>query len=137
ERAAARAVVVLGLRDGSLQHRINLDEVDAVQFAARRMLALVLAARRRLVAIDLRFGRVLIDQLAERDVAALAIDDTGQDLALRYDEPYGELFWIAVDELAALPQPPEGGASRAVVQIAAPATPAESPDAPAPDPPVP
>src|SRR5262249_23933080 len=44
QRAAARAVVVLGLRDGSLQHRINLDDVDAVQFAARRMLALVLAA---------------------------------------------------------------------------------------------
>jgi hypothetical protein len=117
ERAAEHTLLVIGLRDGSLQHRIALHDVDGVHFAARRMLAVVLAARRQLVLIDLRFGRIIGDQAVERDVCSLAIDDTGQEIALRYDEPYGELVTISVDQLASLPQLGTSSVRRAAIQI--------------------
>src|SRR5207253_1465835 len=71
-----RSLVLISLRDGSAQHRITLEQVRQVRLAARRGSALVLAGARRLVAVDLRFGRILFDHEAALPVTAILAEGT-------------------------------------------------------------
>ena len=94
-------LVLISLRDGMLQHRISLTDVRAVRLASRRGVALVLSGQRRMVFVDLRFGRVFLDREELRDVADVALDEAGQEVAIRYADGDRELIHIAVRDLAA------------------------------------
>jgi hypothetical protein len=112
----ARQLVVIGLHQPVVQHRLTIAHADLVRFATVRGLAAVVAARRRLLLIDLRFGRLVKEHAWHRDVVDLAIDDTGQHVALRLDGT-GEVLHVAVADLVAAPPPQaeegEGGAGEA------------------------
>ncbi|HEU0035572.1 MAG TPA: ATP-binding protein [Kofleriaceae bacterium] len=98
-RHGRSSIVVLGARDGSVQHRIGLAGATVVRFAARRGVALAVLERRRLVLVELRFGRVLADHVLDRDIAELAIDDAGEQIALRHDDALGEVVELDAGEL--------------------------------------
>ena len=112
QRAGSQAILVIGLRDGVVQHRINLAGISPVRFAARRGVALVLSEQRRLVIVDLRFGRITVDHEVDHDVGELAIDESGQQVALRVGDRFGDVQQISVRDLAsasnfgAAPAPP-------------------------------
>ncbi|HEU0036426.1 MAG TPA: ATP-binding protein [Kofleriaceae bacterium] len=112
QKPGSQAIIVIGLRDGTVLHRINLAGVSPVRFAARRGVALVLSEQRRLVIVDLRFGRITVDHEVDRDVAELAIDEAGQQVALRIGDRFGDVEQITVRDLAAatklgaMPAPP-------------------------------
>ncbi|MBL0216860.1 MAG: ATP-binding protein [Myxococcales bacterium] len=78
-----QAVLVIGLREGALLHRISIPERAPLRFAAKRGVALLCVERTRLVVIDLRFGRVILDRDEGREIDDLAIDDAGRQIALR------------------------------------------------------
>jgi hypothetical protein len=67
---------------GSLIHHIELPRSDRCALAEARGLALVAAADGRLLAVDLRYGRVLGEETAPIDVADLAIDANGRFVTL-------------------------------------------------------
>ena len=94
-------LVLISLRDGAQQHRITLTDVRVVRLAARRGIALVLSGTRRMVFIDLRFGRVILDREELRDIDSVALDDAGQEVAIRYADQGQELVHVAVRDLAA------------------------------------
>ncbi len=101
QRAGGSAINVIGLRDGSVLHRINLNAISPVRFAPRRGVALVLTEQRRLVIVDLRFGRITVDHEVDCDVGELAIDESGQQIALRVGGPFGDVQQIQVKDLIA------------------------------------
>jgi len=101
QRGAAASINVIGLRDGSVLHRINLKAVSPVRFAPRRGVALVLTEQRRLVIVDLRFGRITVDHEVEDDVGEIAIDEAGQQIALRVGDVYGDVQQVQVKDLIA------------------------------------
>ena len=101
QRAGSQAINVIGLRDGSVLHRINLNAVSPVRFASRRGVALVLTEQRRLVIVDLRFGRITVDHEVEHDIGELAIDESGQQIALRVRDPFGDVQQVQVKDLIA------------------------------------
>ena len=101
QRAKTQAILVISLRDGAVQHRINLPGVSPVRFAAKRGVALVLGEQRRLVVVDLRFGRITVDHEVEHDVVDLAIDEAGQQVAMRVGELFGDVQQVSVRDLAA------------------------------------
>jgi hypothetical protein len=101
KRQEASTIVVVGMRDGVVQHRINVVDADLVRFAARRGVAVVVSGRRRLVLIDLRYGRVLVDHELEVEIAELAIDGSGETIAMRCGDPFGEIVHVDVAELSA------------------------------------
>ncbi len=100
-KASAQSILVVGLRDGSVLHRINLTGVSSVRFAARRGVALVVTDRRRVVIVDLRFGRITVDHEVEQDIVELAIDESGQQIALRTGDRFGEVQQVSVRDLVA------------------------------------
>jgi len=126
QRAGRGVIVVLGLRDGGVQHRVALQAATHVRFAPRRGCAFVVLAGERLVMIDLRFGRVLADHVLERAVVDVACDDAGQIIALR--DSSGELVELDVEEL--LKAPRESASELALDEEEAPVE--ETPVAPAP-----
>ena len=67
---------------GSLIHHIELPHSGACALAEARGLALVAAADGRLVAVDLRYGRVLGEETAPIEVADLAVDANGRFVTL-------------------------------------------------------
>ncbi|MFT3691957.1 MAG: AAA family ATPase [Kofleriaceae bacterium] len=93
-------ITVFAARDGVVLHRANLDGATAVRFAAKRGIAIVVLAKTRIAAIDLRFGRILADRDDARPIAEIAIDESGQELALRHDDVFGPVSTIAFDALA-------------------------------------
>ncbi|MEO8701522.1 MAG: ATP-binding protein [Kofleriaceae bacterium] len=101
QRAGTQSILVIGLRDGVVQHRINLPDVSPVRFAARRGVALVLGERRRLVIVDLRFGRITVDHEVEHDLGEVAIDESGQQIAVRIGDRFGDVQQVSVRDLAA------------------------------------
>ncbi|MBA3540841.1 MAG: hypothetical protein H0T79_14610, partial [Deltaproteobacteria bacterium] len=103
--ANARQLVILGLREPIVQHRMTLAGVDSLRFASLRGFALLRAAR-RLLLVDLRFGRVVKEHDAEGDVADLAIDDSAQHIALRYHD-HNEMILLDVRALLASPTRPK------------------------------
>ena len=118
-----KAIVVLGLRDGAVLHRLTIPGEDTVRFAAMRGLALVASPSSRLVLIDLRFGRVILDHQEQRSIAAVAIDDGGREIAMIFAEQPGSVAHVAVADLIA------------AMSASAPAEPALPPEAPASEPP--
>ena len=67
---------------GSLIHHIELPRSGRCALAEARGLALVVSAGGRLLAVDLRYGRVLGDEAAPIDVADLAIDANARFVTL-------------------------------------------------------
>ncbi|HUS65557.1 MAG TPA: ATP-binding protein [Kofleriaceae bacterium] len=67
---------------GSLVHHIELPRSGRCTIAEARGLALVSTADRKLLAVDLRYGRILGEEDAPIDVADLAIDTNGRFIAL-------------------------------------------------------
>ncbi|MCW5803704.1 MAG: ATP-binding protein [Deltaproteobacteria bacterium] len=94
-------VVVFGLRDPIIQHRFTLTGAEAIRFARGRGIALALIARRRLVVLDLRFGSLIAEHETDHDVLDIAIDDTGQRIALRNGERLEDVMLVSLRELLA------------------------------------
>jgi SpoVK/Ycf46/Vps4 family AAA+-type ATPase len=67
---------------GSLIHHIELPNSGRCALAEARGLALIASADGRLLAVDLRYGRVLGDEAAPIDVADLAIDANARFVTL-------------------------------------------------------
>jgi hypothetical protein len=82
EHPHGRSVVVLVLASGSALRTVAVP-AGTIRIAARRGLAVVQDAARRLVLVDLRFGRHLGVVVADDDVTDVAIDPDGQLLVLR------------------------------------------------------
>jgi hypothetical protein len=99
EGSAARAIVVIGLRDGAILHRINVPACRDVRFASRRGVALVHTSGPHLLLIDLRFGRVLLEHDATREIAEAAIDDHGASIVLRFADEPDAVVSVSVAEL--------------------------------------
>lgn len=98
-------LVVFGLREPIVQHRFTLAGADAVRFACGRGHAIALIERRRLVLLDLRFGAVLAQHTLDKDVSDLAIDDGGQNVALRHGEGIDDVVVLCVRDLLAIGAP--------------------------------
>ena len=96
----AQQLVVIGLHQPVVQHRLTLAHADLIRFAPARGVAALVAARRRLLLVDLRFGRVIKEHTWHRDVVDLAIDDAGQHVVLRLDGA-GDVIHMAVRDLVA------------------------------------
>ncbi len=135
-RYARGQLLVLDLRDGAVLHRFALNGVTAVRIAAHRGVALLCTGPRELVLVDLRFGRVLRRHDAPGDVADLAIDPTGQHLALRFAAD-DQIAVVATREFTAIGrtgEPPASIAAEPALDLAPePAPPAPPAAAPAPD----
>ena len=123
---ALTQLLVLGLRDGTLQHRITLSGIDLVRFATVRGLALMRSAS-GLVLLDLRFGHVLAEYAEARPMLDAALDASGQVFAMRLGEQQGDIAIVSIRELladrstiTAIAAPPS-----AEPEPAAPAEPAE------------
>jgi len=119
----SQAIVVVGLRDGAILHRLTVGPVHGVHFAAARGVALLHTLDGRLVVLDLRFGRVLAEHHEPRPLARVALDDAGGTIALAFaDDPDG-LVTVEVAELATFPTP----ATFVAPANAAPTTPTNPP----------
>jgi hypothetical protein len=94
-------LLVIGLHDGSLQHRVTLTGIELVRFAAARGHALLLSGPRTLVLFDLRFGRVLQEHTESRDILDVAIDHAGQAFIVRYGDDPDDIAFCTVRELLA------------------------------------
>lgn len=104
---AVSQLVVFGLREPIVQHRFTLAGADAVRFARGRGHAIALIERRRLVLLDLRFGAVLAEHYHDEDITDLAIDDSGQNVAIRCGDNLDGVAVLSVRDLVAVsvPQP--------------------------------
>jgi hypothetical protein len=102
----ARLVTVLGLHDGALQQRISLSTVDAIRFAPTRGVAAILSGSRSVTLFDLRFGRVIKEHVAERDIEDVALDDSGQSILFRYTGSESDVQIVNVNELVSAPTAP-------------------------------
>ncbi len=96
---ALAQLVVLGLHNGAVLHRLTLAGIDLVRFAPARGYALFRANSLKLVVFDLRFGRVLAEHTEERAFIDAAIDNAGQSFLLRFSEAHDD---IAVGSVRAL-----------------------------------
>ena len=103
--ASTQTIVVIGLRDGAILHRITVGAEDRVQFAATRSVAMLHTRDGRLVLIDLRFGRVIVNYAEQRPIAEAAIDDGGRAIALRLADEPDSVVHVSVAELAAASAP--------------------------------
>jgi len=123
-----RHLVVLGMHEPIVQHRMQLAGVDALRFAKLRGFALLYADKRLLV-VDLRFGRVVKEHDLDGELADLAIDDSALHVALRYRNQ-DEVALLAVSTLLTTRSRRE--ADLAAPTIVAPAkAPSEDPHPPA------
>jgi hypothetical protein len=97
--ATGQVIAVLGLRDGAILHRITVGSGDVIRLAPARGVALIHNGDSRLVVIDLRFGRVIVDYDGNRPIAEAAIDDSGRDIALRLVQQPDEVVHVTVADL--------------------------------------
>lgn len=67
---------------GSLVHHIELSRTGQCVMAEQRGIALVATTDGRLLAIDLRYGRVMADEPAPITIGDMAIDESGRFVAL-------------------------------------------------------
>jgi hypothetical protein len=95
EHPRGRDIVVLALASGRILQTIALPP-GTVRIAARRGLAVVHDAARRLAVVDLRFARHLGAVVTDGDVADVAIDPDGGLLAIRLAS--GELELAPIGE---------------------------------------
>jgi hypothetical protein len=98
---ALAQLVVIGLHDGAIHHRITLAGVEQIRFAPARGFALMRAGARMQVLLDLRFGRVLKEHSDDRDIVDLAIDDAGLSIMVRHDDTADAVAITPVRELLA------------------------------------
>ncbi|MGE3544304.1 MAG: AAA family ATPase, partial [Kofleriaceae bacterium] len=96
-------LVVLGLHDAGLHHRITLSNIDLIRFAPARGYVLMRAAPDALTLLDLRFGRVIADYRADRPILDAAIDDAGLSVILRFGDGPDDVSVVAVRDLIAAP----------------------------------
>ncbi len=82
EHAGQQSLQVLAARDGHVLHRIALRGITAIRFAPDRGYAFLRGGARTLIAIDLRFGKVLKEFEETRDVVDFSVDDSAHHLAL-------------------------------------------------------
>jgi hypothetical protein len=99
----SRQLTLLGLHDGALQQRISLATVDAIRFAPTRGVAAILSGSRSVTLFDLRFGRVIKEHVADRDVVDVALDDAGQSILFRYAGGESDVQIVSVNELVSAP----------------------------------
>jgi hypothetical protein len=111
-------LIVIGLHDGTIQHRVTLTGIGLVRFAPARGLALFCSGPRTLVIFDLRFGRVLKEYIERRDVADAALDSAGQTFVVRYGDAVDDLaFGLVRDVLSeGRPAPAEAPPSHEAVE---------------------
>ena len=102
-------LIVLALRDGSVQHRIGLAGIERVRFAATRGFALMHVTPSSLVLFDLRFGHVLKEHRVPRPVLDAAINDTGHGMLLRFSVGHEDIAFCSIAELLAAPSSGGGG----------------------------
>jgi hypothetical protein len=88
-------LVIAGLHEPVVHHRITLSGVEVVRFAPSRGFAL-LAVARRLLLVDLRFGRVIKEHDLEHAITDIAIDDAAQHIALRTGDNIEHLSMTAL-----------------------------------------
>jgi len=110
---ALAQLLVIGLHDGALQHRVTLTAVTQVRFAPSRGYAMLVSGARTLVLFDLRFGRVIKEHVETRDVAEVALDPTGQTFVVRYGADLGDVVFGYVRDLVAEPDPERADAPTA------------------------
>ncbi|MCA9675904.1 MAG: hypothetical protein KC464_12770, partial [Myxococcales bacterium] len=101
----ARHLIVLSTRDGAVQLRLALRGIDGGVFAARRGLAALRVGARRVLFVDVRFGKVLAQHDEDDDILDLAVDDAGQHLVVRLAGAGLQAYAIA-DVLAGRARPP-------------------------------
>jgi hypothetical protein len=82
ENESGQYLCVLGARDGHVIHRLALRGITAVRFSPDRGYAFLRGGQRTLLAIDLRFGKLVKEFQESRDVVDFAVDDSAQHLAL-------------------------------------------------------
>jgi len=115
-------LVVLGLHDGALQHRIGLSGIDLVRFAPARGFAVFRAQPNQAVFVDLRFGRILKEHQVERPIVDLAVDSGGQTFMLRFGDQHDHVEIGSIRALLAEPSPPAIAEVRPVIEEPEPAT---------------
>ncbi|MEO9184216.1 MAG: hypothetical protein ABI467_12040, partial [Kofleriaceae bacterium] len=103
---ALAQLVVLGLHDGALQHRIGLSGIDLVRFAPARGFALFRSGPNQVVFVDLRFGRVIKEHRVARPILDLAVDSGGQAFMLRFGDQHDHVEIGSIRALLAEPSPP-------------------------------
>ena len=123
-------LVVLGLHDGALQHKIGLTGIDLVRFASARGFALFRSGPSQLVIFDLRFGRVLKEHRVERPIIDLAVDTGAQAFMLRFGDQHDHVEVGSIRALLSEPSTPVLTVVQAVSEVeeaepAAAETPAE------------
>ena len=124
----ASQLVVVGLHDGAIHHRIALSGIDLLRFAAARGFALLRSGPRKIVILDLRFGRVLKEHTEDRDIIDMAIDDAGRSFLVRYGDSRDD---VAIGSVRALLEAP-GPTTMAVAVPATDPAPAVGEPTPAP-----
>ncbi len=100
-----RQMLILGLHDGAVHHRLTLSGIDLVRFAPARGLALMRSSDSSLVLLDLRFGQVLKERREDRGFVDAAIDPGGHTFMLRFSESHDDIVIGDVRELLADPSP--------------------------------
>src|SRR5579863_3951384 len=85
-RDALAQLLVLGLNDGSIQHRMTLSGIEAVRFAPTRGFALMRSSSQTLVLIDLRFGEILKERREDTAIVDVAIDPNGRMYMTRFGD---------------------------------------------------
>ena len=109
------AIVVVGLRDGAILHRLTVDHAVDIRFAPARGVALAYTRDGRVLLVDLRFGRVIVDHREPRAISQVGIDDAAGEIVLRLADRPDEIVRIAVADLMTAGQPTP---SRAPVRTA-------------------
>jgi hypothetical protein len=124
-------LVVLGLHDGAIHHRLTLQGIDLVRFAPARGYALLRSEAHTLVLFDLRFGRVFKEHREERPVIDAAIDNAGHAFMMRFGDARDDIAIGTIRALFAEPSPPAlvpANEEVPVEPVAAPAIALEPPD---------
>jgi hypothetical protein len=94
----ATRIVVLDARAGTIHHRIRIDDLTQIAFASQRGWALMRLGDRRVMLVDLRFGQKLREYVDADAIEAIAIDDSGHQVALvRAGEPMARVLSTASD----------------------------------------
>jgi hypothetical protein len=89
-------VLAIDTRDGRVQHRFRVDDLQQIVFAPDRGWALMRLGARRLVLMDLRFGTHMREHVGLEDIVDIAIDDPGQQIAVRTAcDPKAQIFSTA------------------------------------------
>jgi len=124
EHPRGRNIVTIAVASGrTLQTMLLPPTVGAVRLATRRGLAIVQDTPRRLVILDLRFGRLHGSVATDDDVTDLAVDREGRLLALRLASgdvqlaPIGERRGAPVRMSTALSERPRPAVDETAVEV--------------------